>query len=84
MPQEDMNPVIEGGEPSVPLFTYYLVDYYGERIISSAPISVGDYVSVRLSDNTVLREKKVLRITHVNEPQNVGKQILTPYVALEP
>ena len=53
---------------------YYLVDHDGERIISPAPICVGDYVSVRLSDDTVLREKKVLRVTHLNEAQNVGKQ----------
>ena len=79
-----MNTIIEGNERGIPLFTYSLVDYHGERIASSAPICAGDYVSVRLSDNTVLREKKVLRVIHLNEPQNVGKQILTPYVALEP
>ena len=81
--QEQINTIIEGTEQSIPLFVYYLVDYDGERIISSAPISVGDYVSVRLRNDAVLREKKVLRVTHVNEPQNVGKQILTPYITLE-
>ena len=35
------------------------------------------------SRTTALWEKKVLRVTHVNEPQNVGKQILTPYITLK-
>lgn len=82
--QDFIDNLIRQNERAIPFFVYYLDGYDGERIVTYAPISVGDHVSVRLSDDeTYLRKKKVKEIHHLDEVQNVGKQVLTTYITLE-
>jgi len=81
--QDHINKMIEDTERAAPMFVYELADYDGERLVSFAPIQTGDFVSVRLSDDTFLRERKVKRVIHREHVVNVGKQILNPSLELE-
>jgi hypothetical protein len=75
--------MIENTERAMPMFIYELADYDGERVVSFAPIHAGDFISVRLTDDSFLSEKRVVRVLHREYTANVGKQILNPFIELE-
>ena len=81
--QDAINKMITAADRAIPMYFYTLADYQGERLATCAPIHVGDFISVRLSDDSVIDEKKVTKILHLDEPINVGDQILTTFLTLE-
>ena len=47
------------------------------------PIHVGEIISVTLSDGQELKNKKVVKVEHMEETINIGKQILSAFITLE-
>ena len=82
--QEHIAEILQSRERTIPIFLYKLDGYDEVNVATVAPIHVGDYVSVRLPDNTYLQQRKVIRIHHIDETINVGKQVLTSFIELEP
>lgn len=81
--QRHLNEMIMRAELTRPLYVYWLWDYDGERVVSFVPIHAGDYVSVRLPDDSLIRDRKVKRVLHQENVANVGKQILDSFIEVE-
>jgi hypothetical protein len=81
--QRHINEMIKSAELTRPMFVYELWNYDEERVVSFVPIQAGDFVSVRLPDDSFLQERKVKRVLHQEHVGNIGKQILDSFIELE-
>jgi hypothetical protein len=81
--KDPINEFIKSAEHVIPRYVYGLADYKHERLMSTAPINTGDYVTVRLSSGDILQKRKVKRVCHYPSPVSESGQILEAYIELE-
>lgn len=81
--QKRINDIIKDTPKAAPCFVYEIEGSDKNRLLSFAPISKGDYVTIKLTDGTFLKDKMVKKVLHYSSVMTMEDQILNSIITLE-
>lgn len=80
---EKWNEMISNATPSLPRYGYYLADYDEIPVMTLAPVSVGDYFTIKEDEDSGPVQRRVKKILHLETTTNVGDGLFTPFIYFE-
>lgn len=82
MHQEHINQIIRTYTRAQSAFIYDIAHTDHERLVSFVPLHIGETISVKLTDGTFLRNRRIEAIHHDSPLQSIDEQIVAPIVTL--